>query len=455
MKIVVVGAGDVGAFVAKSLSEEGHDVVVVEQDPDRADLMKETQDVAVVQGNGARPIVLEQAGVSKGNDVDALIACTNRDEVNLMAGWLGKRAGVRQVLARVRDLEFTDTPGWAKELGIDMLHSPERALTREIMSLLEVTAALHSTDMAGGLAGSFAFRVEDRSPVCGRSLQEVGVAYPDLGAVVVYVERNGEGFLPDGQWRAQAGDLCFLVCLKERAMKAQALFHPGRTKRLGRVVVVGGGKQGANLARGILRRYPGLETVLVDLRHDKCVKLAGEMPDLEVINGDGREAELLINAGVQSADGLVATTDSDEQNIVIAALAGTLGCRKTVAVARRRGYSRLRSVLPVDVLLNPNETLASSFLRHVRYPRSAGVLSLIDRIGAETLEFTLPEDSPLAGRAVMDLGLDRGALIALVSRGGGLIVPNGRTTLLAGDVITLFASGGLMPKAMRLFGLSA
>lgn len=440
-----------GYRVAKSLSSEGHDVVVVESDVARAEQVENHQDVSVVQGNGARPAVLEKAGVLSPSDVDYLIACTNRDEVNLMAGWLAKRAGVGRVISRVRDLEFTDTPAWARELGIDVMSSPERSLSREIESLLTVNAALHSTDIFDGKAASYAFRVESDSPICGRSLSEIGARFPEMRAIVVYVERGEEHFVPSGQWVAQEGDLCFLVCPNPDVMTVQHLFHPGDQRRLRRVIIVGGGKLGANLVRRMIRRYPGLELVLVDSSHAKCVKLAGEFPDVQVLMGDGFDEAVLHDAGVNSADGLVVTTENDELNVMIGILGKKLGCSKTVAVVRKSVYSHMGSSLPVDVLLNPDETLAAIFLRHVRYPKSARALYLIDRIGAEMIEVTLQAENTVVGQAIMDLGLPRGVLIAMIFRAGETLVPNGSTVLCAGDVISLFATRGLMPRAVSFF----
>lgn len=451
MKIVVVGAGNVGCTVARTLSAEGRDVVIIERDAETAARLEEEQDVSVVRGNGARPAVLEKAGVVKGGNVDALIACTDRDETNLMACWLSKRAGVRQVLARVRDLEFTDTPDWAEDLGIDVLASPERSLSREIASLLRFNAAVHSSELFNGRAGSFAFRVEADSPICGMSLRELGVKYPGLGAIIVYVERGDDGFVPSGDWTAREGDLCFAVTLHERVPALMRLFDVEHHKRLSRVIIVGGGKLGANLAHRLSSNVPRVETTLVEKDLEKCARLAREFPDVKVINGDGMDKDLMLQLGVDKANGVVAATSNDEMNVIIAALANVQEDVKTIAVVRKDVYEDLEGKLPVDVLVNPNKTLASTFLRYIRYPNSAGMLSLIDRIGAEMLEFLLRPGNPAVGKRIMDLNLRKGILIAIIKRGGKYLVPGGAETLLEGDVISVFAMAEMMPEAMRFF----
>jgi trk system potassium uptake protein TrkA len=451
MKIVVVGAGDVGSTIARTLSAEGRDVVVVERDPEAADKIENEQDVSVVRGNGSRPMVLEKAGVKKDGDVDALVACTDKDDTNIMACWLAKHAGVKQVLARVRDLEFTDTPDWAEDLGIDVMASPERSLSREIASLLTFNAAVHSSELFNGRAGSFAFRVEEDSPICGLSLRELGIKYPGLGAIIVYVERGSDGFVPSGDWTAEEGDLCFVVTLHERVQSIQKLFDVGRQKRLARVIIVGGGKLGTNLAHRLSSNVPKVETILVEKNMTKCERLAQEFPDVKVINGDGMDKTLMMQLGVDKANGVVAATADDELNVIIAVLAKVQDNVKTIAVVRKEIYEDLEGRLPVDVLVNPNKTLASTFLRYIRYPNSAGMLSLIDRIGAELFEFTLRPGHPAIGKKIMDLNLPKGILIAIIKRGSKYLVPGGSETLCEGDAISVFAMSEQMPEAMRIF----
>ena len=451
MKVVIVGAGNVGMTLARTLSEDAHDVVVVDRNEDLATRIAEELDVSVVRGNGSRPDVLAQAGVVKDGGVDVLIACTDRDETNLLACWLAKRAGVPRVLSRVRDLEFTDTPDWAQDLGIDVMASPERSLSREIASLLRFNAAVHTSELFNGRAGSFAFHVEKDSPICGLSLRELGLKYPQLGAIVVYVERGEDGFVPSGEWTAQEGDVCFVVTLHERVTAIQKLFDVERQKRLSRVIIVGGGKLGTNLAKRLCSNVPKVETTLVEKNLEKCERLAREFPDVKVINGDGMDSDLMKQLGVDNANGVVAATSNDELNVIIAALANINENVKTVAVVRKDVYKELEDRLPVDVLVNPNRTLANTFLRYIRYPSSAGMLSLIDRIGAEMLEFLLRPGNPAVGRRIMDLNLPRGILIAVIKRGGKYLVPGGAETLQEGDVISVFAMSEKMPEAMHFF----
>lgn len=455
MKVVIVGAGMVGTALASALAQDGHDLVVVEQDEDRAAALEASVDAQVIRGNGARPAVLEKAGVTVGGDVDVVIGCANRDEVNLMAGWLAKRAGVKQVMTRARDLEFTDSPLWAHDLGIDVMTSPERALSREILSLLQVSAAVHSLELKEGRAGSFAFRVEPTSPIKGKSLAQVGRAHPELEAIIVFVQRGAEGFVPDGSWLAQEGDVCYVVTTSQHVLGVQRLFHYESQRTLSQVMIVGGGKLGAHLAGLLEKQAGGVQVLLIDRDLEKCRKLAAEYEGVEVIHGDGLDKALLRDLGVARADGLVVTTDSDELNVMIGSLGRHLGCAKTISVVRNKVYEDLAPLLPVDALINPHETLAAIFLRHVRYPQSAGAMTLIDRIDAEMVEVTVDEASPYVGQTIAQMGLPKGALIAMISRKKRMLVPNGSTVLKAGDVVSLFASRSQMAAAKAMLELGA
>ena len=186
MNIVIIGAGEVGRTVAKTLSGEGHNIYIVEKDEAQAKNAGEQLDVQVVNGNGARPNVLAQAGVVPSGDVDLLIACTDRDEVNMLSCWIAHSAGVPNVISRVRSLEFTDSADWGKKLGIDAMISPERSIAREIISLLEVTSATYAAELLDGRAALYTLKIAPDSPLVDVALKDLRTKFPDLIAVFVH-----------------------------------------------------------------------------------------------------------------------------------------------------------------------------------------------------------------------------------------------------------------------------
>lgn len=453
MKVVVIGAGEVGYTVSRDLSSEGHDVSLVELDEERASKAENELDVRVIRGNGSRPLILEKAGIYPGCDTDILVSCSDRDEVNIMACWIAKRYGVTRVISRARGMEFTDSPTWAKELGIDVMSSPERSVARQIEELLQVHSAINTAELFGGQAGIYTFRVAPGSPLAGIPLFQLREKYPDLKSIMVYVEQNGQGFVPSGKTILQENDMVYNVCFREDIWYLEELFQISKSRPLKRVIIVGGGKIGSRLAMLLESRFKNLQIKLIDQDRAKCEKLTTELERTVVLCSDGTDEELLKYEGIEDCDGFVTTTKSDELNILMGIIGKALGARKTIAVVRRSMYSRLNDYFAVDSMVNPNEALASVIMRYIRYPSGAGTLAIIEKIGAETLEVVIDDNSPVKGKKIRDLGLPPGALIALISSERGLLVPFGDTEMLSGDKVLLFASAKILPKAVEILGV--
>lgn len=455
MRIVIIGGGEVGFNVAKSLSEDEHDIVMVEANPDRAAKAEDELDVMVIRGNGARPNVLEKAGVTENSSVEMLIACSNKDEVNILACWIAKKMGVKRVISRAVGMEFTDNDTWSRQLGIDMMVSPERSVAREVEDLLETQGAVHSTEI-DDKAGVYAFKVEIESQACGITLMELRQNNPNLVTIIVYVQRGSGGFIPKAGDVLEADDLCYSFCYLDQIREIAELYQPQRSKKLKRVMIVGAGKIGFQTAALLQKRLKGIDVRLIDLDRDKCRRVASELPKALVLWGDGTDEELLTQEGIASCGGFLAATDSDELNLIIATMAKTLGAKKCIAVVRRKSYSKMMEHLPVDSIVNRNEALSSVIISAVRYPGHANTLAIFDRIGAETIEVSIPKGSPAIDIPLKDLSLPSGALIGLVRREREkreLFIPTGTSSLAAGDKAIIFATLEVVDKTLETLGV--
>lgn len=453
MRIVLIGAGEVGYNVAKDLSADGHEIVVVEYDEELASYVEKTLDVIVVRGNGARPSVLERAGVGKGsNEAGLLIACTNRDEVNIMACLIAKMAGVPNVIARAVGLEFTDNEGWAKNLGIDLMISPERSVAKEIGALLTVRGASHAVEIAGGKAGIYVFKVAEDSPMRDLNLIEIRRRNPDLITIVAAIQRDGESFVPKATDKLLINDTCYAICYRDQINVLEKLFQPSMKKDLRRVFIVGAGKIGFQVAHALLTKTPGVDVIIIEESRAKCDRVAAELPDALVICGEGADTQLLKSEGIEFAGGIVTTTDVDETNLMIAALGRTLGAGKSIAVVKRPNYIGMTQHIPVDAILNRNQTLADAIIKSVRYPGSSKILTVFDEIDSEAIELTIGADSSAVGTSLMDLDMPKGSVIGILERAGELHIPTGTTKLESGDKIVVFASAEIMPSALGLLG---
>ena len=452
LRIVLIGAGEVGYTVAKNLSSDGHNIIIVEENEERALQADSSLDVMVIRGNGARPSVLARAGINPGcEDVDMLIACTNRDEVNLMACWIARRMGVRHVIASAVGLEFTDNDSWAKDLGIDLLISPERTVAREIEELLEVRAAIHASEIAGGRAGIYVFRIAQDSPLASLSILEARKKTAKKAMLIVCVKRGDSSFVPKADDVLQAGDLCYTICYRSEVFEIESFFQPSKSKRLKRVFIVGAGKIGCQTAQRIMTHIPGVQIRLVDQDRARCERLAAELPGVMVLCGNGADADFMISEGIKTADGYVACTEHDETNLMLSVLAKTLGASKSIAVVRRPFYLGMTSHIPVDAIVNRNQTLADVITRCVRYPGSSRMLTVLEEISAEAVEMTLDEKSPAAGQTLKDIKMPAGSVVGLLERGGELFIPGGTTKLEPHDKIVLFAADTAMRAAMVPF----
>lgn len=453
MRIVLVGAGEVGYSVAKSLSEDGHEIIIVENDENMASYVEKTLDVMVVRGNGARPSVLERAGIKNGSkEVQLLIACTNKDEVNIMACWIAKIMGVPSVIARAVGLEFTDNEGWARTLGIDLMVSPERSVAKEIDALLRVRGAKHAIEIAGGKAGIYVFKVAEDSPMGGINLIEARRRNPKLITLIVAVQRGTSSFVPKATDILQAGDICYVICYRSQVLELEKLYRPALTKSMRRVFIIGAGKVGFQVAQGLLTRMAGVEVKIIDGDRNKCERVAAELPGALVIFGDGSDMRLLKSEGIENADCIVAAADQDEVNLMIAVLGRTLGASKSIAVVKHSKYIGMTRHIPVDAILNRNQSLADAIIRSVRYPGSSRILTVIEEIDSEAIELTVPEKSTAAGVSLIDLGMPKGSVIGIIERGGELLIPTGTTRLQGGDKVLVFASTEVMPLAMATLG---
>ena len=459
MKIVIVGAGEIGRTVAKKLSldpNNKHDIYLIENNEALAKSADEELDVKVITGNGARPQVLAQAGVIQGGDVDLLIACTNRDEVNMLSCWIALNAEVKHVISRTRSLEFTDSPYWGNKLGIKLMISPERAIAREVLGLLEVSSATYTAELLDGRAALYALKISENSKLVNKALKDLRTIYPDLMAVFVYVEHEdgSKGKVPNGFTTLKANDVCYVVTYRKSADILQKVFQPDKDKKrsLRKLFIVGGGKLGTQIAKLVRREFGNVEMRIIEKDSEKCKRLSEEFNETLILKCDGADRNTLSEEGIESADGYICATESDEVNLICSVIAKEMGAGKTIAIVRRKDYQDLTKSIPVDVIVDPNEAMSNLLLRVIRYPEHTIAFSMIEKINAEMLEVVIPEDNELTGRTLADIKLQEGVIVALLGRGDDVLVPTGATRILAGDHVILVALTSLMPEAAKLFG---
>lgn len=434
MRIIVIGAGEVGYHLAARLSEEQHDVVVIERDTDLAERIQSHLDVLVIEGNGASLTVLEKAGIQK---AELLLAVTNLDEVNLIACLIASQFEVGLKVARVSNPEYYERRGILEErkFGADLLINPERECAREILKLFHRIAATDVAEFAGGRVVLLGLPVGRGAPAAGRTLEEIGRTLKGRHFLTVAIDRDGDTIIPEGSTTVRIGDTIYLVSEAQHLPEAYELLGLER-ERVRRVMLLGGGRVGTHLAH--MLEAEGVQPTVIERSRERCVALAESLETGLVLHGDATDLELLSQEGIGETGGLAAVTSEDETNLLASLLAKHLGAQKVIALLKRAEYIPLVTRIGIDAAVSPRLSTANRILQHVRGGRIVS-MAVMERNHAEAVEFEVVEDSRVEGRRVAEIDLPRGAILGSIQRGEEIIIPRGDTRVERGDRVMVFA----------------
>lgn len=436
MKIVIVGDGKVGYTLTKQLSEEGHDIVVI--DSNRRILMEsqEALDVAVVDGNGVSVEVQREAGVGTS---DLLIAATSGDEINLLCCIVAKKLGCRRTIARVRNPQYDQQIRFLKdELGLSMVINPEKAAALEIFRLLQFPTFLKRDSFAKGSVELVELKLKQNNPLSGKSLGQFR-AIANVNALVCAVEREGEITIPKGDFTLQAGDKITIAA--DAADLVRLIKHLGvYAPKAQRVMIVGGSRTAEYLAQLLLKSKA--KPVVIEKELERCKALSQSVPDATVINGNGTEKELLLSEGIRSMDAVVTLTGMDEENLIISMFANYIGVPKSVTKISRTEYSEVYAGMGIESIVSPKLLTANEIVRYVRAMEntSGGSVVTLYRIvdgKAEALEFSVKGDCAFLDTPLHRLQLKDDVLIACIIRARKVIIPSGGDVLQKGDTVIL------------------
>ena len=446
MRILILGAGEVGFYLARHLSEEGHDVVVVEEDRDRVRAIQDSMDALVVRGNAASLAVLEKAGVER---MDLLLAVTSVDEINLMACLSAAQYEVPIKIARVSKPDYFERTAILplEKLGVDLMINPERECALETFQLLQSAAATEFAQFAGGLVQLVGMPVLPGAEIAGRTLAELGKEGRRSRYLVAALLRDGETIIPKGPDRIMPGDLIFVI--GEPRNLSEVLPVAGHEPfRLRRVMIAGGSREAVLLAR-MLEQHQ-VTCTLLERDRQRAAELAEMLSTTLVLHADATDMELLEMEGAGEADGFVALTGSDETNLLTCLLAKGLGTRKVIALIERMNYFSLVARVGVDAAVSPRRSTVNAILGYVR---RGSVLSVATLKGtaAEVIEFRVPEGFAQAGQPLAEVGFPAGSLLGAILRGSRVIIPQGRDAMRIGDRVIVFATQHAIPQVEAMF----
>ncbi|MCL7461403.1 Trk system potassium transporter TrkA [Pseudomonas sp. NW5] len=436
MKIIILGAGQVGGSLAEHLANEANDITVIDTDSERLRDLGDRLDIRTIQGKGSHPTVMRQAGA---DDADMLVAVTNSDETNMIACQVAYSLfNTPTKIARVRESAYLTRSGLFcnESIPIDVLISPEQVVTNYIKRLIEYPGALQVLDFADGKVQLVGVRAYYGGPLVGQQLKQIRQHMPHIDARVAAIYRRDRAILPEGDTVIEADDEVFFIAARNHI---RAVMSEMRRLDQGyqRVVIAGGGHIGERLAEAIESRY---QVKIIEMNASRCRQLSDTLESAIVLHGSASDRDLLIEENINEADLFLALTNDDEANIMSSLLAKRLGARKVMSLINNPAYVDLIQGGEIDIAISPQQATIGTLLTHVRRGDIVAVHSL-RRGAAEAIEAIAHGDaraSKVVGRKVADVPLPPGTTIGAIVRDEQVLIAHGTTQIEDGDHVLLF-----------------
>ncbi|MCX6372280.1 MAG: Trk system potassium transporter TrkA [Actinobacteria bacterium] len=445
MKIIVVGTGTLGFYVARKLSEERHDVVLVGDDAEALRRAQDEIDVGAVVGKGSTPSILLEAGL---RSADILVAVTGSDETNIVACLIAETVARKIVrVARLHDPAYLGAKGIIDKssLSIDLVISPEEEVAHAVAVLASTPGATDVLEFAGGRVKAVGVEIDADSPMIGKPIKDLTRRAGEK-LLVAGVYRGELVSAPSADIRLMAGDTLFLVA--DRPSVRRAMTRLGkRWARTRNVVIVGGGWEGVSIARRLAA--DGVHTKIIERDPAVCEEIASLLDDTLVLNGDGMDERLLKDEGVQRAEMFVAALGNETDNIFAALLARRLGARRVAALIDTPEYMPFASTIGVDIVLSPLLSALNPILQLSRQGQVISVSTLREEL-VEGIEFVAVKGAGIVGLPLALLHMPHGSLVGAVVRDDEVIIPDSATVVEEGDRVVLFARPALLPRLQRL-----
>lgn len=453
MKIIICGAGQVGASIAQHLASEDNDITVIDSDEELVEKMRDTLDVTTIFGHASQPNILQKAGA---RDTDMIIAVTRNDEVNMIACQVAHSLfNVPMKIARVRSQEYLD-PEWselyrADHLPIDVIISPEREVARAILRRLYEPGAIDMIPFADGRLKVIEVRCMLDCPVLGLPLSLVMKRAHGLKMSIIGVLQRDQFRLPRPDMVLNAGDDVFFVADNEDVKETLELFgHEEKEAR--RLLILGGGNVGLHIANELEKRDASIKVKIIEHSKKRAEEIVSKLNRSVVIHGSGLDRPILMEANVDTTESFIAVTNDDEVNILSSLLAKRYGAKHTLTLVNNTSYVPLLPNLGVDIVVNPRETTISSILQHVRRGKIRAVHSIRDGL-AEIIEAEAMESSPIIGKNVEMLDLPDGVLVGAVLRGDDVIIPDEYTLIHERDRLIILSTADQVRKVEKILSV--
>ncbi|MBO5312210.1 MAG: Trk system potassium transporter TrkA [Bacteroidales bacterium] len=451
MKIVIAGAGEVGSHLAKMLSNESNDITVIDSDQERLDALGAIADVVTVEGNPSTIHTLQEAGTA---DADLFIAVNPSDsqDVNIVSAMLAKKLGSKKVTARINNEEYLsyENKYLFTEIGIDLLFYPEKIAAGEIADLLKRTASTDSMDFARGKLQMAVFKLEEESSLLGMNMAEFSqlAAEDGMNYRVVAIARNNQTIIPKFDTKFKYHDLVFIISKRE-GMDVLMKYIGKKNIEVNNLMILGGSPIGEMVARQMAKELDSVK--LIELNKEKCLDLSEKLPsNVIVVNGDGRNSDMLIEESIKDFDAFVAVTNSSETNILACVAAKSLGVARTIAEVENLEYIRLAESMGVDAVINKKLITAGRIFKFT-LSNKVRFIKYMSGTNAEILEFIVAPDTKITKVPLKDMGFPRNAIIGGIIRGNESFIAVGDTQIQAYDRVAVFALPEVVKEVDKFF----
>ncbi len=445
MKIIIAGAGEVGYHLAKQLDNENHDITIIDINNSSLERVNSVTDVLTVSGSSTVLEILKNANCEK---TDLLVAVTSSESININTTILAKKLGVKKTIARVENDEYIskEYQDLFRSVGIDHLIYPEELAANELVKLIQRAAATDIIEFENGKLSVIGLKLETNLPVIGKTIQEIAQNFEHVTFRVVAIYRGMRTIIPIGKDILLSNDQIFVITTPEGIEQIIKLIGKDQEK-LSNIMFLGGGKIG-RIAAKLLENEVNIK--LIESNKNKTIELADYLERTLIIEGDGRDIDLLAQEGIIDMDGFIAVTDDAETNIISCLMAKHLGVTKTIALVDNVDYIPLTQTIGLDSLINKKLIAANNILKFIR---KANIISIatLQGIDAEVLEYIAQPNSVITKKKVKDLKFPQNAIIGGYIRNNESYISVGDTQIEADDRVVVFSLPGTINKVEKFF----
>jgi trk system potassium uptake protein len=445
MNIVIAGDGEVGFHLAKLLTDENHNITVVDPHSDLLKLIETQWDLLTITGDSTCISVLEKANIRR---TDLLISVVHDEHINLMTCIIGKKLGARKTIARVNNTEYLEhkNEDLFKSLGVDHLVCPERLAAEEIVDLLQRSAATETFEFSNGQLLLFLVKLDETAAVVGKTLDQVASEFPYLDFRAVAIHRNSKTIIPRGQDEFRLNDLAYVVT-RPSGIETLLKLAGKEEFEINEVMIAGGGRIGRKTST---RLQKGYNLKLIELDKERTVMLSNELKDVLVIHGDARDINLLKDEDIENMDAFIAVTDNTETNILTCLHARKFGVKKTIALVENIDYIDISQNIGIDTIIN-KKLITASYIARFTMGSEVASTKMLHGIDAEVFEFVVKPGSKITRKPIRKLDFPQNAIIGGIIRDTESFIAVGNFRIQEGDRVVVFSLPSAIHKVDRFF----